>query len=174
MDSGSVERVGMQKDIIELARQLGDALSAKQWMAATAESCTGGGIAYAITAISGSSAWFDRSFVTYTNEAKQQMLDVSGETLNQHGAVSEAVVLEMTAGVLRHSSANIAVAISGVAGPTGGSDEKPVGTVWISWRTQDGIHHAKQYLFPGDREQVRLQAIREALNGLLLYSKQNT
>ena len=171
----------MQKDIIELARQLGDALSAKQWMAATAESCTGGGVAYAITAISGSSAWFDRGFVTYTNEAKQQMLDVSGETLNQHGAVSEAVVLEMTAGVLRHSSANIAVAISGVAvaisgvaGPTGGSDEKPVGTVWISWRTQDGIHHAKQYLFPGDREQVRLQAIREALNGLLLYSKQNT
>ncbi len=171
MDSGSVERVGMQKDIIELARQLGDALSAKQWMAATAESCTGGGVAYAITAISGSSAWFDRSFVTYTNEAKQQMLDVSAETLQKFGAVSEAVVQEMTAGVLRHSAANIAVAISGVAGPTGGSDEKPVGTVWIAWRTKNGTDKAKRYLFSGDREQVRLQAIREALNGLLLDSK---
>ena len=161
-------------DLQTLSESVGaQLLSRGEWLA-TAESCTGGGVAYAITAISGSSAWFDRGFVTYTNEAKQQMLDVSGETLNQHGAVSEAVVLEMTAGVLRHSSANIAVAISGVAGPTGGSDEKPVGTVWISWRTQDGIHHAKQYLFPGDREQVRLQAIREALNGLLLYSKQNT
>lgn len=171
MDSGSVERVGMQKDIIELAQRLGDALSAKQWMAATAESCTGGGVAYAITAVSGSSAWFDRSFVTYTNEAKQQMLGVQASTLQEYGAVSEAVVKEMTAGVLRHSGANIAVAISGIAGPTGGSEEKPVGTVWIAWQTTNGQGHACHYLFRGDREQVRLLAIREALLGLLSYSK---
>ena len=171
MDSGSVERVGMQKDIIELAQQVGQALQARQWMAATAESCTGGGVAYAITTISGSSAWFDRSFVTYTNEAKQQMLDVSADTLQKYGAVSEAVVKEMTAGVLVHSQANIAVAISGIAGPTGGSEEKPVGTVWIAWQTADAQSHARHYLFRGDREQVRLQAIREALLGLLSYSK---
>ena len=160
----------MQKDIIELARQLGDALSAKQWMAATAESCTGGGVAYAITAISGSSAWFDRSFVTYTNEAKQQMLDVSGETLNQHGAVSEAVVLEMTAGVLRHSSANIAVAISGVAGPLGGSVDKPVGTVWMAWAhgvdPESAVVSYHCFHFEGDRRAVRQQAILAALQGM--------
>ncbi len=171
MDSGSVERVDMQKDIIELAQQVGQALHARHWLAATAESCTGGGVAYAITTISGSSAWFDRSFVTYTNEAKQQMLGVQSDTLQRYGAVSEAVVKEMTAGVLAHSQANIAVAISGIAGPTGGSDEKPVGTVWIAWQTTNGQTYSQHYLFSGDREQVRLQAIREALQGLLLYSK---
>ena len=171
MDSGSVERVSMQKNIIELAQRVGQALQARQWMAATAESCTGGGVAYAITTISGSSAWFDRGFVTYTNEAKQQMLGVSAETLQAHGAVSEVVVNEMTAGALAHSQANIAVAISGVAGPTGGSDEKPVGTVWIAWQIAEGKASTKGYKFSGDREQVRLQAIREALLGLLSYSK---
>jgi len=171
MDSGSVERVSMQKDIIELAQRLGQALHAKNWLAATAESCTGGGVAYAITAISGSSAWFDRSFVTYTNEAKQQMLGVATNTLANHGAVSEAVVREMTAGTLAHSQANIAVAISGIAGPTGGSADKPVGTVWIAWQTRTGEQRATCYLFSGDREQVRLQAIREALSGLLSFNQ---
>lgn len=161
----------MQKDIIELAQRLGQVLQAKNWLAATAESCTGGGVAYAITAISGSSAWFDRSFVTYTNEAKQQMLGVAVSTLETYGAVSEAVVREMTAGTLAHSQANIAVAISGIAGPTGGSDEKPVGTVWIAWQTCEGEARAERYLFSGDREQVRLQAIREALSGLLSFSE---
>jgi nicotinamide-nucleotide amidase len=161
----------MQKNIIELAQRLGQMLQAKQWMAATAESCTGGGVAYAITAVSGSSAWFDRSFVTYTNEAKQQMLGVAACTLEKYGAVSEAVVREMTAGTLTHSHANIAVAISGIAGPTGGSDEKPVGTVWIAWQTSEGTSQAECYLFQGDREEVRLQAIREALVGLLAFSK---
>lgn len=161
----------MQEDIIELAQQLGQALSRKNWMAATAESCTGGGVAYAITAISGSSGWFDRAFVTYTNEAKQQMLGVSTESLVKFGAVSEAVVLEMTAGVLAHSQANIAVAISGIAGPTGGTAEKPVGTVWIAWQTKQGDQTARCFVFPGDRDAVRAQAIREALQGLLSYSK---
>lgn len=159
----------MQKDIIELAQRLGQVLQAKNWLAATAESCTGGGVAYAITAISGSSAWFDRSFVTYTNEAKQQMLGVAASTLEKYGAVSEAVVREMTAGTLAHSQANIAVAIQTV--PTGFSSEPPVGTVWIAWQTGEGRQHAQHYLFSGDREQVRLQAIREALSGLLSFSK---
>lgn len=161
----------MQEDIIELAGQLGQALSARNWMAATAESCTGGGVAYAITEISGSSAWFDRSFVTYTNEAKKEMLGVKDTTLQQHGAVSEAVVNEMTAGVLSHSDANIAVAISGIAGPNGGTPQKPVGTVWIAWRTKDGFAEARCYCFQGNRSEVRELAIREALQGLLSYSK---
>jgi nicotinamide-nucleotide amidase len=160
-----------EKTVKELVQVLGEKLTNAGLVATTAESCTGGGVAYAITAVSGSSAWFDRSFVTYTNEAKQQMLGVAACTLEKYGAVSEAVVREMTAGTLTHSHANIAVAISGIAGPTGGSDEKPVGTVWIAWQTSEGTSQAECYLFQGDREEVRLQAIREALVGLLAFSK---
>lgn len=116
----------LDAEIEHLAIELGRALVQRGWLAATAESCTGGGVATAITDIAGSSGWFDRGFVTYTNEAKQQMLGVSGESLEQHGAVSEAVVLEMARGALAHSSAAISVAISGIAGPGGATDRKSV------------------------------------------------
>lgn len=122
----------LDAEIEHLATELGKALGQRGWLAATAESCTGGGVATAITDIAGSSGWFDRGFVTYTNQAKQakqQMLGVSGESLQQHGAVSEAVVLEMARGALAHSSAAISVAISGIAGPGGATEDKPVGTV---------------------------------------------
>jgi len=110
----------MSTVLYDLAQQLGDRLLDRHWMVATAESCTGGGVAYALTEIPGSSAWVDRGFVTYTNEAKQAMLGVRADTLDTHGAVSEAVVNEMTAGALIHSNASIAVALSGIAGPAGG------------------------------------------------------
>lgn len=126
--------MGLEAEIDRLSRELGEALQARGWFAATAESCTGGGVATAITDIAGSSGWFDRGFVTYTNEAKQQMLGVSIDSLLRHGAVSEAVVLEMARGGLARSDAGICVAISGIAGPGGGSDDKPVGTVWFAWR----------------------------------------
>ncbi len=157
----------LDAEIEQLAIELGQALGQRGWLAATAESCTGGGVATAITDIAGSSGWFDRGFVTYTNEAKQQMLGVSGETLAQHGAVSEAVVLEMARGALAHSSAAISVAISGIAGPGGATEDKPVGTVWFAWADRNDRHHSLLARFDGDRRQVRQQAVRQALSGLL-------
>ncbi|MGL5093199.1 MAG: nicotinamide-nucleotide amidase [Aeromonas sobria] len=157
----------LDAEIEQLASELGRALAQRGWLAATAESCTGGGVASAITDIAGSSGWFDRGFVTYTNEAKQQMLGVSGETLAQHGAVSEAVVLEMARGALAHSSAAISVAISGIAGPGGATEDKPVGTVWFAWADRNSRHHSLLARFDGDRRQVRQQAVRQALSGLL-------
>ncbi|MGB6188583.1 MAG: nicotinamide-nucleotide amidohydrolase family protein [Aeromonas molluscorum] len=161
----------LDREIVCLAEELGPALIGRGWLAATAESCTGGGVAYAITEVAGSSAWFDRSFVTYTNEAKQQMLGVSIDSLVRHGAVSEAVVLEMARGALARSYARISVAISGVAGPGGGSEEKPVGTVWFAWAEQGGRQRSLLARFEGDRHQVRQQAIRQALSGLLALLK---
>ena len=157
----------LDAEIEHLATELGKALGQRGWLAATAESCTGGGVATAITDIAGSSGWFDRGFVTYTNQAKQQMLGVSGESLQQHGAVSEAVVLEMARGALAHSSAAISVAISGIAGPGGATEDKPVGTVWFAWADRSGRHHSLLARFDGDRRQVRQQAVRQALSGLL-------
>lgn len=157
----------MSTVLVDLAQQLGHKLLARHWMVATAESCTGGGVAYALTEVAGSSAWVDRGFVTYTNEAKQAMLGVQSDTLESYGAVSESVVNEMTAGALSHSNASIAVALSGIAGPGGGTSSKPVGTVWIGWRTKDGRQRAQCFLFHGDRAHVRHQAIVEALTGLI-------
>lgn len=157
----------LDAEIEHLAIELGQALGQRGWLAATAESCTGGGVASAITDIAGSSGWFDRGFVTYTNEAKQQMLGVSDESLERHGAVSEAVVLEMARGALAHSSASISVAISGIAGPGGATEGKPVGTVWFAWVDSSGRHHSLLARFDGDRRQVRQQAVRQALSGLL-------
>ena len=153
----------MKQPIEELAVRLGQALKGRGWMASTAESCTGGGVAYAITEVSGSSAWFDRSFITYSNEAKQQMLGVCADTLAQHGAVSGAVVAEMVAGALTHSRAQVAVAISGIAGPDGGTSDKPVGTVWIGWGLTAGQVQTHCHHFAGDRQAVRQQAIVAAL-----------
>jgi len=150
-----------------LATLVGARLRAKGGMLATAESCTGGWTAQVVTAIAGSSEWFERGFVTYSDAAKQEMLGVSARTLAAHGAVSEQTAREMAAGALAHSHAQVAVAITGIAGPTGGSPEKPVGMVCFAWAAQGGVPNAETRHFQGDRESVRRQAVIAALQGIL-------
>jgi len=150
-----------------LAAQVGALLKSHGLMLATAESCTGGWVGEAVTAVAGSSGWYDRGFITYTNESKQEMLGVRGETLVQHGAVSEVTVREMALGALTHSRAQISLAISGIAGPGGGSPGKPVGTVCFAWAVRDGAVKSERCLFPGDRWEVRRQAVEKALRGVL-------
>ena len=133
----------------------------------TAESCTGGMIAAACTDLAGSSQWFDRGFVTYSNEAKQDLLGVTEETLLRQGAVSAATVAQMAQGALARSKATIVVAVSGIAGPGGGTVEKPVGTVWLAWASDDFGHRTRHFLFSGDRADIREQAVTEALRGLI-------
>jgi nicotinamide-nucleotide amidase len=152
-----------------LATRLGEGLSARGWQLAVAESCTGGWIAKTCTDVSGASAWFDRGFVTYSNQSKQDLLGVSADTLARHGAVSQAVVLEMAAGACQRAKVQLAVAVSGVAGPGGGTPTKPVGTVWIAWAGEHLAGRARHYLFDGDRDAVRHQAVAAALQGLLDY-----
>ena len=149
-----------------LAQQVGVALKAHGMTLVTAESCTGGGVAQAVTMISGSSAWFDRGFVTYSNTAKEEMLGVSPHTLEQHGAVSEQTVREMVDGALQYSRAQVALSVSGIAGPTGGSPEKPVGMVWFAWGTNDGVQ-AVFHQLSGDRDAVRAKSVQIALQGVL-------
>ena len=156
----------MDQTIANLARALGAALQEKNWQVTCAESCTGGGISAAITDIPGSATWFGAGFVTYSNGHKTRILGVSERTLERVGAVSEDVVKEMAAGALKVASADIAVAVSGIAGPDGGSAEKPVGTVWFAWATAEGVT-TTCWLFDGDRWAVRAQAIETALRGLL-------
>ena len=150
-----------------LARRVGEALTARGLWLATAESCTGGWIAEAVTAIAGSSGWFDRGFVTYSNAAKTDMLGVRGDTLDTHGAVSEATVSEMAAGALARSRADLAVAVSGVAGPGGGSAAKPVGTVCLAWARRGAPTATTTVHLAGDRAAVRRQTVRLALQGVL-------
>ena len=150
----------------ELVQALARELKERGLMMATAESCTGGLIAGACTDVSGSSDWFERGFVTYSNAAKTELLGVPGELIAQHGAVSEAVARAMAAGALAHSPAQLAVAVTGVAGPTGGSADKPVGTVWFGWATPAGTFTEHQR-FDGDRAAVRAATVRHALAGLL-------
>ncbi|WP_172118674.1 CinA family protein [Halomonas hibernica] len=153
-------------DLSLLAQRLGKLCQQLDIEVTTAESCTGGGIASAITSAAGSSAYFTTGYVTYANAAKTRLIGVSDVTLHTHGAVSEAVVNAMVAGACRDSGAQLGVAVSGVAGPGGGSDEKPVGTVWLAWG--DANHQdAECFHFPGDRQAVREQAVREALAGLV-------
>ena len=155
--------------IYKLVQQLADKLLAKKLIISTAESCTGGWISQSLTALAGSSAWFDSGFVTYSNEAKQRLLNVPPQlfSIDGPGAVSEAVVLAMSAGAIQGSRANIAVAVSGIAGPDGGLEEKPVGTVWIAWQWEDkGL--ARCFHFSGDRESVRRATVLAALEGCLL------
>jgi nicotinamide-nucleotide amidase len=154
-------------DITRLARALGRLAKRRGVMIATAESCTGGGVAEAITRISGSSAWFDRGFVTYSNAAKRAMLGVRQRTLEVHGAVSEAVAREMARGALKKSGADAAVAITGIAGPGGGSRAKPVGLVWFAWARSGGEAVAAGRRFKGGRESVRRQSVALALEGLV-------
>lgn len=151
----------------QAAHQLGEVLMSKGWTLACAESCTGGGIAVAVTDIAGSSQWFDRGFVTYSNLAKQEMLGVKADTLGRYGAVSEATVREMVAGALSHSQATVAVAVSGVAGPGGGTAEKPVGTVCMAWQVKGSESVVVSERFSGDRAAVRVQTVLRALQGLL-------
>ncbi len=153
--------------MILLATKVGAALQSHGMMLATAESCTGGGVASAVTEISGSSGWFDRGFVTYSNQAKVDMLSVSTDTLARFGAVSEATVREMVAGALRHSQAQLALAVSGIAGPAGGTAEKPVGTVWFAWGIKDGVSVARMHQLAGSRAEIRAQAVHIALQGVL-------
>jgi len=154
----------LNQEMLEaLAAELGATLAERGWMLAAAESCTGGWAAQAITSVAGSSAWFDRGFVTYSNEAKRDMLGVRAETLAEHGAVSEATVREMAEGALRHSRAQAAFAISGIAGPGGGSDSKPVGTVCFAWSAAGQPAAAETRHFDGDRCLVRMQAVAYAL-----------
>lgn len=150
-----------------LAAQLGAVLQTQGMMLATAESCTGGGVASAVTDIAGSSAWFERGFVTYSNQSKVDMLGVSPDILARYGAVSEATVREMVEGALSHSRAQIALAVSGVAGPGGGTPEKPVGTVWFAWGIRDSVSVARLHYLAGNRSDVRTQAVHIALQGVL-------
>ena len=150
-----------------LAEKVAARLLARGSMLASAESCTGGWVAQALTAIAGSSAWFERGFVTYSNAAKEEMLGVSAETLARHGAVSEQVAKEMARGALTHSHASIALAVTGVAGPTGGSAEKPVGTVCFAWAGAGLAERAETRHFAGDRESIRRQSVEYALTGVL-------
>jgi nicotinamide-nucleotide amidase len=135
-------------------------------MLVTAESCTGGWVAKALTDLEGSSAWFHAGVVTYSYEAKEALLGVNPHTLEQTGAVSEETVLEMVSGALARLGAGVAVAVTGIAGPSGGTPDKPVGTVWISWKVRGGYAHARMFCFAGDREAVRRQTVAAALNGL--------
>jgi nicotinamide-nucleotide amidase len=150
----------------ELARRLGERLKARAAVLATAESCTGGWVAQAVTTVAGSSAWFDRGFITYSDEAKREMLGVRAQTLARHGAVSEETAREMARGALERSMATLAVAVTGIAGPGGGSAEKPVGMVCFAWAA--GPHVTSETRrFSGDRESVRRQSVIRALEGVL-------
>ena len=158
----------MDAELRQLSEAVGAALLRQKALLACAESCTGGWVAAVVTATAGSSDWFERGFVTYSNAAKQEMLGVPAATLAAHGAVSEETARAMAAGALAHSQAQIALAITGIAGPGGGSSSKPVGTVCFSWCSEGGAAASETRHFPGDREQVRRQALIHALSGLLL------
>ena len=157
----------MDLQLYKVAERVGLALQAAEKRLATAESCTGGWVVKCLTDIPGSSAWVERSFITYSNVAKQEMLGVAPEMLETEGAVSEGVVAQMALGALDRSSADIAVALSGIAGPDGGSPAKPVGTVWLSWCLRGAAPHCELQLFGGDREGVRRSAVICALEGVL-------
>ncbi|MBK6554498.1 MAG: CinA family protein [Rhodocyclaceae bacterium] len=161
----------MDSDLASLSIEIGDALRQRRLILASAESCTGGWAAQVVTHTAGSSAWFDRGFITYTNDAKVAMLGVRPETLAAHGAVSQATASAMAAGALANSNALISLAITGIAGPSGGSPGKPVGTVCFGWCLRGQAPEVEQRLFQGEREAIRRQAVIHALNGLLVRAK---
>ena len=156
-----------EETVLPQIERLAELMQAHSYLLATAESCTGGGIAHEITSISGSSVWFDRGFVTYSNEAKQEMLAVSLAMLEQYGAVSEECARAMVEGALAHSHADIAVSVTGIAGPGGGSTDKPVGTVCFGWCLRGQAARSTRIVFSGDRHSVRRQTVLMALQGLL-------
>ncbi|GAA0791663.1 CinA family protein [Marinobacterium sediminicola] len=152
-----------------LAQKVGETLLAKGMKLAAAESCTGGWVSQAVTAVPGSSGWFDCGFVSYSNTAKHKMLGVDLAVLEKSGAVSEPVVAQMAEGALRNSDADIAVAISGLAGPGGGSEDKPVGTVWFAWAVEGHPTVTCLSFFNGGRDEIRQQAVEQALEGIMAY-----
>ena len=158
----------MDNELFAIAQQLGQLLKLKEKKIATAESCTGGWIAQIITEVSGSSAWFDRGFVTYSNSAKVQMLGVNPETLNKFGAVSTQTATEMVKGALAHSEADCAIAVTGIAGPDGGTADKPVGTVFIAWAYKNREVKVVQQQLTGNRHQIRRQTVKIAIEGVEL------
>ena len=151
----------------DLAQRLGATAQAHHHSLVTAESCTGGWIAKVLTDVAGSSAWFECGIAAYSYESKQALLGVRPETLEHFGAVSRETVLEMVSGALVHSGATLAVAVTGIAGPSGGTADKPVGTVWIAWKRRGGYASAEMFHFDGDREAVRRQTVAAALEGLM-------
>ena len=153
-------------ELRRLAVDLGERLRAGHHMLVSAESCTGGWIAKTVTDIAGSSEWFDCGMVVYSYEAKQAMLGVRPQTLETHGAVSRETAIEMVSGALVHSGASIAVAVTGIAGPGGGSEDKPVGTVWVAWKRRGGYALAEVFHFDGDRDAIRRQTVAVAMQGL--------
>ncbi len=158
----------MNDTIRSLASHLGRQLLQRNYMVTTAESCTGGLVAASLTDIAGSSAWFERGFVTYSNHAKVEMLGIAPDLIETHGAVSEEVARAMAEGALLESRAQLSVAITGVAGPGGGTRDKPVGTVCFAWVEMENPVQSETMHFAGDRAQVREQSVRHALGGLLL------
>jgi len=158
------------KNLILIVEQLATLLVQYNKQLTTAESCTGGGIAKVLTDLAGSSVWFERGFVTYSNQSKHEMLGVAEATLEKFGAVSQETVIEMATGALKNSHANFSLSVSGIAGPGGGSDEKPVGLVWFSWAVKEdamiNILSCRKQVFSGDRESIRLQAMEHALSEL--------
>lgn len=159
-------KIPSDDDLQQLTAQVADDLLNREWLLSVAESCTGGWVAKCCTDLAGSSAWFDRGFVTYSNQAKNDMLGVTFSTLKQYGAASKQTVIEMAQGALTHSNANVSLAISGIAGPTGGTEDKPVGTVWLAWASKTTTK-TQMYLFTGDRDAVRRQAVLTALQGII-------
>jgi len=157
----------MDHELFTLAQFVGQVLQSQQMRLVTAESCTGGFIAQALTDVPGSSLWFDRGFVSYSNAAKIQMLAVKPETLEHYGAVSAQTAIEMVTGALLHSDADVAIAVTGVAGPSGGTEEKPVGMVFIAWASKANGCQLLQLSLSGDRQAIRRQTVALALKGLL-------
>lgn len=153
--------------LLSLTEKVAATLKNKHYLLASSESCTGGWLAKSCTDISGSSSWFDRGFVTYSNQSKHDLINVSLSTLEKYGAVSKQTATEMAQGTLINSNADISVAITGIAGPDGGTTEKPVGTVWIAWSTKNGTNKTELFQLSGDREQVRYQAVIKALQGII-------
>jgi nicotinamide-nucleotide amidase len=161
----------MINTVKELVLQAANELKQRGLKVATAESCTGGGLSYWLTSVPGSSDWFERGFVTYSNEAKIEMLGIPDHTIRKYGAVSNETACAMALGALHHSHADMAVAITGIAGPDGGSKEKPVGTVWIAWVHLNAAVTAEINVFSGDRQNVRLCSIAKALEKILEMAK---
>ena len=159
--------VPADSDLMALAEQVATAAIERRVMVATAESCTGGWIAKSLTDLAGSSAWFEAGVVTYSYSAKESLLGVNPRTLERTGAVSEETVLEMVSGAVARYGAGVAVAVTGIAGPSGGTADKPVGTVWIGWKRRGGYAHATLFHFAGDREVVRRQTVAAALAGMV-------
>ena len=163
----------MNKHLYQLAEKVGDLLQQQSKTLAVAESCTGGWIAKSLTDVPGSSHWFECGFITYSNRAKETLLGVAKTIIEQCGAVSEQTVKAMAEGALIYSNADIAVAVSGIAGPSGGRPEKPVGTVYLAWSKRNSLTHVTPYFFDGNRETIRYQAVAKALEGVLQHLSTN-